>query len=236
MVRQHVVTRPIGGTVSLTGLLRGRTLVLLDFDGPICAAFGAEGSLSAANALRSFLGSRGLQLDQDEPYGDPLGVLRMVARQRPALLLPVDAHLRELECTAVTTAVPSAGSEEFIRATAEAGRAPAVVSNNAGEAIESYLAMHALSPFITAVEGRPAAEPARLKPDPFILQRALDRVGQPPAAAVMIGDSPSDVGAAHALGIPCIGLANKPGKRARLHDARADALCDSMSELRSALP
>jgi phosphoglycolate phosphatase-like HAD superfamily hydrolase len=63
----------------------------------------------------------------------------------------------------------------------------------------------------------------------FLPTRALDCYTEPspnqagpallnadPVQAVFLGDSPSDIEAAHAAGVRCVGYANKPGKQARL--------------------
>lgn len=56
---------------------------------------------------------------------------------------------------------------------------------------------------------------ARLKPDPWPVQEALRRLGEPPAHAILVGDTESDVGAAAAAGIPsCIVRWGSGGERA----------------------
>lgn len=71
-----------------------------------------------------------------------------------------------------------------------------------------------------------------MKPDPFPVREAVRELGAEPAECVLIGDSETDIEAAHAAGVTAIGYANKPGKRERF--AAADALIDSMAELVSA--
>ncbi|MEU8045890.1 HAD-IA family hydrolase [Micromonospora echinofusca] len=73
------------------------------------------------------------------------------------------------------------------------------------------------------------AAPERMKPDPFPVLAAGRELGAEPAECVLVGDSVSDIEAAHAAGVAAIGYANKPGKRERF-DA-ADAVIDSMAEL-----
>ena len=50
----------------------------------------------------------------------------------------------------------------------------------------------------------------------------------------MIGDSVSDVAAAEAAGIACIGYANKAGKREALSSVGAYAVIDHLGALREA--
>jgi phosphoglycolate phosphatase-like HAD superfamily hydrolase len=79
------------------------------------------------------------------------------------------------------------------------------------------------------VAGRPHGEVSKMKPNPWLLELATRRLNRAPQQAIRIGDSATDVQAAHALGIPCIGLAIKPGKREGL--VAADATVDSMLEV-----
>jgi phosphoglycolate phosphatase len=62
------------------------------------------------------------------------------------------------------------------------------------------------------------------------LGRALDELGAP-ASAVMVGDRLFDVRAAHAHGIPCIGVTWGIGTSEELTEAGADALVASPDEL-----
>ena len=75
-----------------------------------------------------------------------------------------------------------------------------------------------------------------MKPNPFLLTRALQAVGDlDPASALMIGDSESDITAARTTGVPAIGFANKPGKQQRLADAGATVVVANMNQLAQAL-
>jgi beta-phosphoglucomutase-like phosphatase (HAD superfamily) len=65
-----------------------------------------------------------------------------------------------------------------------------------------------------------------MKPHPWPILTALTALAAQPAACVMLGDSPSDIQAAHAAGMHTIGYANKPGKAQRLAHAGADALAE----------
>ncbi|WP_233564897.1 HAD family hydrolase [Micromonospora musae] len=58
---------------------------------------------------------------------------------------------------------------------------------------------------------------------------AIRELDAEPAECVLVGDSVSDIEAAHAAGVAAIGYANKPGKRERF--AAADVVIDSMAEL-----
>ena len=79
--------------------------------------------------------------------------------------------------------------------------------------------------------GRDPRQPSLLKPSPDSIIRALAHLDLPPAHAVFVGDSTSDVDAGHAAGLPVVGYANKPGKDQRLRAAGADAIITSIGEL-----
>jgi phosphoglycolate phosphatase len=72
------------------------------------------------------------------------------------------------------------------------------------------------------------------KPDPAHLDAVLDRLGATPAQAVMVGDSGHDLGAARALGIPCVlvsfGYTTVPAQA-----LGGDAVIDHFDELPAAL-
>lgn len=75
------------------------------------------------------------------------------------------------------------------------------------------------------------------KPDPELLEKALDKVGG--QRAVMVGDTVWDVHAAHAAGLPVVCLLSGGISRAELEEAGADAVyedpCDLVRHLDEAL-
>jgi HAD superfamily hydrolase (TIGR01509 family) len=97
-----------------------------------------------------------------------------------------------------------------------------IVSNNSAEAISSYLHRQGSADLVAMVEGRPFGQPDLMKPNPFLLHRALRTAAVSGEQACFIGDSVSDIVAGRAAKVMAIGYANKPGKEARLRDAGAD--------------
>jgi HAD superfamily hydrolase (TIGR01509 family) len=73
------------------------------------------------------------------------------------------------------------------------------------------------------------------KPDPDVIQVALDRSGLTPERVVYVGDSVWDVEAAEKLGIPCIGLTSGGLAASELHDAGAVETYGYPADLLSAL-
>ncbi|WP_458351720.1 HAD family hydrolase [Micromonospora oryzae] len=133
------------------------------------------------------------------------------------------------EVTAARTAEPTPSGREVIVAAQQTGRLAAVVSNNSAQSVHAYLNARRLTAYVDPVIGRAEAAPERMKPDAFPVLTAVRELGVEPKDCVLVGDSVSDIEAAHAAGVAAIGYANKPGKRERLKDA--DAVIDSMADL-----
>jgi beta-phosphoglucomutase-like phosphatase (HAD superfamily) len=86
--------------------------------------------------------------------------------------------------------------------------------------VQTYLAQHHLVELVDGpVVGRRHGRPELMKPHPAPIHDALAALDVRPAAAVLIGDSVTDVIAARNAGVTCIGFADKPGKTELLADA-----------------
>jgi HAD superfamily hydrolase (TIGR01509 family) len=71
------------------------------------------------------------------------------------------------------------------------------------------------------------------KPDPELLEVALDRVDA--QRALLVGDSVWDVRSGRAAGLPVIGVLTGGSGRAELEDAGADLVCEDVRDLRDRL-
>ncbi|QKW20481.1 HAD family hydrolase [Kitasatospora sp. NA04385] len=219
---------------SLTDLLRPVKHVLLDFDGPVCSVFAGFPAPDVAQSLQEGLEALGWKMpEQGQVETDPLALLRLVAEHRPDLVSPADRRLTLLETGAVQSGRPNPGGEAVLRACAESGRAVSIVSNNATAAIESYLAAHDLTRYVTRSVGRTPGDPASMKPSPRLLLEAMS--GGETQDFIFVGDATRDVEAGLAAGVGAIGYANKPGKRERLEAAGALVVVDSMDSIAAAL-
>ena len=219
----------------LVALLESAQFILLDFDGPVCGLFANRPAAAVADELRQLLVCEALPLPPEIlAERDPLAILRFTATLgHPAIVSMADEELRRGEIIAARTAEPTPYASDVVVAAHRTGRRVAVVSNNSADAVHSYLRAHRLAAYVHPVVGRREAAPERMKPDPFPVLAALHELGAEPSECVLVGDSASDIEAAHAAGIVAVGYANKPGKRDRL--AAADALIGSMAELAGAL-
>lgn len=93
----------------------------------------------------------------------------------------------------------------------------------------AYLTAHDLTRYVQAILGRDDPDPAKMKPDPYRVRQAIEPAAAATAECVLIGDSVTDVIAAHSAGITATGYANKPGKADQLRLAGADAVTESMT-------
>lgn len=219
----------------LTRIAERARYVLLDFDGPVCKVFTDPTARTVTTRLRALIKAHGTDISPDvQSEAGPHDLLHFAAAVSTELCRSVEGALRALEIDAATTATPTPGADELLKACEQTGRLVAVVSNNAAEAVAAYLNRSGLAEWVTHVEGRDARDPSLMKPNPYLIARTLHRLDADAAACVLVGDSVTDIESAHAAGVHSVGYANKPGKRERLTEAGADALVDSMSDLEAA--
>ncbi len=74
-----------------------------------------------------------------------------------------------------------------------------------------------------------------MKPNPYSLTMAARLLGVDVTTCVLVGDSLTDIQAAHAVGSAAIGYANKPGKRQAFTQAGAESVIESMNAIGDAL-
>lgn len=230
MTRPHV-TDPYA-------LLMAATCVLFDFDGPLCRLFpgrkGAEVAQRLSRRLAEF-GHDPASVAVQVERGDPLGVLVEASKLFPddqALLTALDDLLTaEEEALAAGDAVPTTGAAELVRTLGAAGTRLAVTTNNSRRAVEAYLARQGLgASFGEHIHGR-TADPARLKPDPDCLHRALKSTRAEAGEALMIGDSAADRLAAGKAGVAFLGYAENDRKYEELLGAGTDVSISTFAGL-----
>ncbi len=164
---------------------------------------------------------------------DPMVVLHESALVSAEAARIAQHRLAELELEAVAGAVETPGVRELLQVCGETGIGVAVVSNNTGPAIRSFLEARGLDVFVAHVVGRDPVDVGLLKPDPYVVNTALRLLDCAAAEAVMVGDTPADVQAARAAGTRVIGYTNRPEEVAQL--AAADLVTTDMHEVASAV-
>jgi HAD superfamily hydrolase (TIGR01662 family) len=166
---------------------------------------------------------------------DPLEVLRLTHSASPELGLEVEEALTATEIEAVKVAgAPTPGGAAALEAARAAGRKVAVVSNNSAESVWAFLDRHDLSMHVMTVIGRPERQPDLMKPNPYSLLKAAGYLEVDVTSCVLIGDSLTDIQAAHASGAAAIGYANKPHKRQAFSQAGAEAITEDMQAIANA--
>jgi HAD superfamily hydrolase (TIGR01662 family) len=214
----------------LSAIVTRTRYLLLDFDGPVCSIFAGLPAPTVADQLRK-LYPAGQLPEETESTDDPLEVFIRAAEVSPELAARVEAEMTDLEVTAATTAKPTPYVHEVLASCRESGRTVAVVSNNSARAVNAYLERHGLIDGIALVVARTSHDPAELKPSPHLLEIAVQKLAADPAATALVGDSLTDIEAAHRAGIASIGYANKPGKQEAMTELQAGAVITTMSDL-----
>lgn len=215
--------------MNLTDVMQPVRHVLLDFDGPVCTVFG---ELPAPEVARRLAEAIDAELPAEVVGTDPLALLSVFAERDHDTLVAAEAQLRDLEVEAVRTAPITPGVVDALKAFRDTGRTVTIVSNNSQAAVLAFLAAHDLTDLVTGVCSRRHPEPELLKPNPFLLRRAIVEHDATNVECVMIGDSTTDVGAARAQGVPVVLLANKPGKADQVTESAGppDVVVETMSE------
>ncbi|AXI71267.1 HAD family hydrolase [Streptomyces cavourensis] len=218
-------------------VLANARVIFFDFDGPVCDVFAGLPAPQVAKQLSALLASHdSVAAAKAYETDDPIEVLHIAYEASPELGREVELALTAAEVEAVAVAgPPTAGAVEALQAANSAGRAVAVVSNNSAECVERFVEAHGLGDYISKVIGRPTGQPHLMKPNPFPLITAAELMHMDVTNCTLIGDSLTDIQAAHAAGTTVIGYANKLRKAELFAEAQADAITDDMQNIAHAL-
>ena len=223
------MTSPGTDAASLGTIVARTRWLLLDFDGPICSIYAGLTDATVAAQLRKLI--PGELPEEITNTADPIEVFCYSATVNGELAARVEAEMADLEVAAVPTADPTPYVHQVIASARESGRIIGVVSNNGPRAVNAYLERHGLSDGIRLVVARTSHDPALLKPSPHLINEAVRGLDADLVATTLVGDSFTDIEAAHSAGVASIGYANKPGKRERMTALRAGAIVTSMADL-----
>ncbi|MFE2375033.1 HAD family hydrolase [Streptomyces sp. NPDC059398] len=223
---------------ALRALLSRASLVLWDFDGPVCGLFAGLRAPAIAAELRAMAALRLPRWSgPDEPH-DPLAVLRRAHDAFPGdpdgLVSALRKRLEELETEAAATAEPTPGAFELMEALLATGKQLVIATNNSEAAARAYLELHGIGRYFAAVVGR-HDDPRLMKPHPYCLERLLAETATDAAGGLMIGDSPADALAATSIGVPFVGYGTGPEKLLRLGDAGAAYFVTDLAVLSGAV-
>ena len=219
-----------GTDATALGAIIARTRwLLLDFDGPICSVYSGLPASTVAEKLRKLL--PGKLPKAIVSTLDPIEVFIYSATVSDEIAARVEAEMADLEVAAVARAEPTPYAHEVIASARESGRTIAVVSNNSSRSVSAYLDRHDLNGGVHLVAARVSHDPALLKPNPHLIVEAVRSLDADPASATLVGDSFTDIEAAHSAGVASIGYANQSGKRDRMRQLRAGAVINNMADL-----
>ncbi|MFE5831904.1 HAD family hydrolase [Streptomyces sp. NPDC056488] len=221
----------------LTETLANARVVLFDFDGPVCDLFAGLPAPDVARELTALLSARDEAAGAKAARTDhPIEVLRIAHEADTELGQEIEQALTAAEVRAVAVAGrPTPGAAEALRAARAADRGVAVVSDNSAECVRAFLELHGLQQYVTHVVGRPSEQLHLMKPNPFPLITAAEQMHIDVTNCTLIGDSLTDIRAAHAAGATVIGYADKPHKADLFGEAQADVVIEHMRDIADAL-
>jgi HAD superfamily hydrolase (TIGR01549 family) len=215
-------------------VLAEHPVILLDFDGPVCAIFSGITADTITAELVELLATQGIHVPAANA-GGPHDVLSFAGEHAPHFVPEVEAYLARREVDAAKVAEATPGAVELLRAWRDSSARVALVSNNTADAVRTYLERIDLADAFPII-GRDPSDSALMKPNPHLLTVALRELHASPAEAILIGDSTTDIEAAHNAGTASIAYANRPAKRARFEPLHPTAIINAMSELVPELP
>ncbi|GEN80090.1 HAD family hydrolase [Actinotalea fermentans] len=135
------------------------------------------------------------------------------------------AHYREL----ADLQRPFDGARDLVRAVAERGARAVLATSAAPAELEELLTVLDLDDVLTGVTS--AKDVDNAKPEPDLVQAALDIAGVPPERAVLVGDTGWDVEAAARAGVPCVAVLTGGVSEAELREAGAAAVYRDVAAL-----
>lgn len=118
-------------------------------------------------------------------------------------------------------------THELVTRLLASGLRVAIASSAQEEELSQLLRIARVDSLIEGVTS--ASDTRHSKPDPDIVHAALTKLDLPAAAAVMVGDTPYDISAAEALGVPTIAL--RCGGRSDRDLSGAIAIYDDPADL-----
>jgi len=204
-------------------------VVLLDVDGTLVdsnylhvdawlRAFADAGITLAAWRVHGAIGMGSTQL-VDELAGDDADRVRETVTEGHASYYAEDAdRLRAFD-----------GARELVRELAARGARPVLATSASPDELERLRSVLDLEQELHAVTSAEDVEAA--KPEPDLVQVALEAAGAEPDDAVFVGDSVWDVKAAKRAGVPSVGVRSGGVGADELRSAGAIAVYDDVAAL-----
>jgi HAD superfamily hydrolase (TIGR01509 family) len=128
---------------------------------------------------------------------------------------------------------PMEGSRRLIEDLKEAGNIVVLASSAKEWEVDHYLELLDAKELVD--DWTTSSDVERTKPEPDLVQAALDKVGATPGDALLIGDTVWDVEAAHRAGVETLAVLTGGFSEQELRDAGAHEVFTSVEELRQSL-
>lgn len=180
--------------------------ILLDIDGTLLDsndaharawvdAFAEHGYTTDYEHIRRMVGMGG-----DKLMPEAIGVEEDSAEGKPI----VETRKRILKDTYMPTLRPTPGARDLLKRIQQDGLQLVVATSSSPEDVKELLTRAGVIDLIE--EAASSGDAENSKPDPDILQAALEKVSCAPGESIMIGDTPYDIEAAQRAGVPIIAV------------------------------
>jgi phosphoglycolate phosphatase len=205
-----------------------RTTVIFDLDGVLVDSRAVF--VSCVNHAFAKLGlptRSGAELERyiGPPFPYAFGELLGVAHDAPIVTACIDGYRERYVTASLTETTVAPGIPEALQALD--GRRLAVATSKPKAFADPLLDAMGIGAYFSVVAGPDLADHVEDKTE--TLGRALHQLG--PTRAVMVGDRSFDIVAAHAHGLPAIGVTWGIGTPKELHDAGAERIIGHPGDL-----
>lgn len=212
--------------------MTGIEYLIFDLDGTLVDS--ADGVVEAVNFSLRMVGERPQDPAIIRRYiGYPLSVMYPEFTSAPLDVLSRHFQAKAVEVMVGST-VPLPGADETLRTLDARGYRLAIATTKVRRHLNGILEKFDWHPLITASAARD--EVSLPKPDPEILRLTLRRLGAGVRQAMMVGDTPNDVTAAHAINMKAVAVNSPYGGRERLQATKPDHFIESLTDVLSLFP
>lgn len=199
--------------------------IILDFDGTIIELFKGVDQKELIEQIRRALRENNIETQStNNPFDLFFQLLSLDLQDlslKEFLLNLIDSKIKEKEIQRATLNSSIPGFLDFINFLILNKKKIAIVSNNSKEAIEAFLKVNNIKEDILIL-GRETFHPELMKPNPILLQKAIQELNSNPNETVYIGDHPNDYYCSIKIPTNFIGFAVNKKKEERLVNLNKD--------------
>ncbi|MBA4696562.1 MAG: HAD-IA family hydrolase [Legionella sp.] len=204
-------------------------LIVFDWEGTLGDNFGQIVSIITKETQRLHLGT---VAESDVRESIPFGLIVTIKKILPHLTVDQQENLLAAINQGLMTRNMEVflmpGAKDFVQAAHQAGKRLAIATNKSQQSLVRALNASGIAPLFELTRSAGQTPP---KPDPQMLSEILEALDIPAEAALMIGDSVSDIEMAGYLNMDAIGMDFYHLQTANLKEAGALAVFDSYSTL-----